>query len=278
MCVRAPIRSSAPYTRSPGHSLASSSLPRAWSLHGERRQRAPLGTAGHYWAWSWPWPWARPPPAPCTEAKDTYQWWWVVRTARSTTSSLLTISSSWKGPGAAGGEGRRWRAPDTTHPTHPTPTPHTPHPTPRSRSRSTQHPAQHRIGPTPTPLCKPGAQGEERHPKKPRTARGGWQGFKARLNMQHPSHRAGQGGVKGQLPGGRGLFWGRAFWGRAFWGRGWHSSSRRWARCAPPPLLLHCSRLEPPRGEPKFSAPQHPPPPGLPSWRRKETCEQAANA
>lgn len=50
LCVRAPIRSSAPYTRSPGHSLASSSLPRAWSLHGERRQRAPLGTTGHYWA------------------------------------------------------------------------------------------------------------------------------------------------------------------------------------------------------------------------------------
>lgn len=122
------------------------------------------GSTGHCWAW--PWPWARPPPAPHTEARDTHQWWWVVRTARSTTSSLLTISSSWKGPGAAGGEGRRWRAPDTAHPT---PTPHTQQPL-------SEHPAQHRIGPTPTPLCKLGAQGEERHPKKPRTARGGLAG------------------------------------------------------------------------------------------------------
>lgn len=76
---------------------------------------------------------------------------------------------------------------------HPTPRTQHQHPTPHSRSRSTQHPAQHRIGPALTPLCKLGAQGEERHPKKPHTARGGWQGFKARLNMQHLSHRAGQG-------------------------------------------------------------------------------------
>ena len=44
LCVRAPMRSSAPYTRSPGHSRASSSLPLAWSLRQQRKEWA-LGPA-----------------------------------------------------------------------------------------------------------------------------------------------------------------------------------------------------------------------------------------
>lgn len=173
------------------------------------------------------------------------------------------------------------RAGGGEHPTartqHPTPTPRTQHQhlAPNTPQPLSEHPApstaQDRSHTDPT--LQTGCPGRGKAPKKPRTARGGWQGFKARLNMQHPSHRAGQGVQRGSSRGVGGCF------GAGLFGAGVGTAAAgRWARCAPPPLLLRCSRLEPPRGEPKFSAPQYPPPPGLPSWRRKETCEQAANA
>lgn len=85
LSVRPPIRSSPPYTFSPGTSFSRASFPRAWSLINENEVSSLLLHRGSAVVFCY---------LRVMAAKWSHQWWCVVRTAVRDKLSLFTISSS----------------------------------------------------------------------------------------------------------------------------------------------------------------------------------------
>lgn len=85
LSVRPPIRSSPPYTFSPGTSFSRASFPRAWSLINENEISSLLLHRGSAVVFCY---------LRVMAAKRSHQWWCVVRTAVRNKPSLFTISSS----------------------------------------------------------------------------------------------------------------------------------------------------------------------------------------
>lgn len=82
LSVRPPIRSSPPYTLSPGTSFSRASFPRAWSLRGQS-----MVSLADIYRWRSDF---------ILFLKKCHQWWCVVRTAVRDKPSLFTISRSCK--------------------------------------------------------------------------------------------------------------------------------------------------------------------------------------